>query len=45
MTDELVQLHDAAHLLRSLPDAKIPGGSVKMIKRLIQNTVAIGSVD
>ena len=41
VTDELVQLHDTAHLLRSLPDAKIPEGSGQMIKRLIQNSVAI----
>ena len=41
VTDELVQLHDAANLLRSLPDAKIPEGSVQTIKRLIQNSVAI----
>lgn len=46
VTDDLVQLHDAAQLLRSLPDAKIPGGSGQMIKRLIQNSVAISdSVD
>ena len=42
VTDELVRLHDAAHLLRSLPDAKIPEGSVQTIKMLIQNSVAIG---
>jgi RNA polymerase sigma factor (sigma-70 family) len=42
VTDELVQLHDTAHLLRSLPDATIPEGSVQMIKTLIQNSIAIG---
>ena len=42
VTDELVRLHDAANLLRSLPDAKIPEGSVQTIKKLIQNSVAIG---
>jgi RNA polymerase sigma factor (sigma-70 family) len=41
VTDELVQLYDAAQLLRSVPDAKIPEGSVQVIKRLIQNSVAI----
>ena len=45
VTDELVKLHDAAQLLRSLPDSKVPEGSVHMIKRLIQNSVAIGPVD
>ncbi len=46
VTDELVELHDAAQLLRSLPEATVPKGSVDLIKTLIQNSVAIaGPID
>jgi RNA polymerase sigma factor (sigma-70 family) len=42
VTDELVELHDAAQLLRALPEATAPNVSVELIKTMIQNSVAVG---
>ena len=43
VTEELVQLHDAGQLLRSLPEARLPHGSVQLIKQLIGRSDAFGN--
>jgi RNA polymerase sigma factor (sigma-70 family) len=38
--DELIRLHDAAHLLRSLPPATLPTSTVAIVTRLIRRATA-----
>jgi RNA polymerase sigma factor (sigma-70 family) len=41
--DELIRLHDAAQLLRSLPPAALPSSTVEMVTGLIRRSAAAGA--
>ena len=41
--DDLIRLHDAASLLRSLPPATLPTSTVEMVARLIHTSTAAGT--
>jgi RNA polymerase sigma factor (sigma-70 family) len=41
--DDMVRLHDAAGLMRSLPPAKLPASTADMVARLISTSAAAGA--